>query len=169
MCELNRADDRGGGRLRGGPTPLHSLKTQRQCWRRCCKIGVSFRDLEANPRNSYMQRRLTAFLGLKAINREGSRSLQLTYTGAQTKLTWSLDDFDDNTSKQVTIFFFFFFPFFIRYLAHLHFQCYTKSPPYPPTPTPLPTHSPPLALAFPCTGAHKVCVSNGPLFPVMAD
>jgi hypothetical protein len=63
----------------------------------------------------------------------------------------------------------FFFPFFIRYLAHLHFQCYTKSPPYPPTPTPLPTHAPPLALAFPCTGAHKVCVSNGPLFPVMAD
>jgi hypothetical protein len=43
---------------------------------------------------------------------------------------------------------FFFFPFFIRYLAHLHFQCYIKSPPYPPTPTPLPTHSPFLALAF---------------------
>jgi hypothetical protein len=43
----------------------------------------------------------------------------------------------------------FFFPFFIRYLAHLHFQYYTKSPPYPPTPTPLPTHSPFLALAFP--------------------
>jgi hypothetical protein len=65
--------------------------------------------------------------------------------------------------------FFPFFPFFIRYLAHLHFQCYTKSPPYPPTPTPFPTHSPFLALAFPCTGAYKVCVSNGPLFPVMAD
>jgi hypothetical protein len=64
---------------------------------------------------------------------------------------------------------FYFFPFFIRYLAHLHFQCYTKSLPYPPTPTPLPTHSPFLALAFPCTGAYKVCVSNGPLFPVMAD
>jgi hypothetical protein len=63
----------------------------------------------------------------------------------------------------------FFFPIFIRYLAHLHFQCYTKSPPYPPTPTPLPAHSPFLALAFPCTGAYKVCVSNGPLFPVMAD
>jgi hypothetical protein len=62
-----------------------------------------------------------------------------------------------------------FFPFFIRYLAHLHFQYYTKSPPYPPTPTPLPTHSPFLALAFPCTGAYKVCLSNGPLFPVMAD
>jgi hypothetical protein len=26
-----------------------------------------------------------------------------------------------------------------------------------------------LALVFPCTGAYKVCVSNGPLFPVMAD
>jgi hypothetical protein len=50
----------------------------------------------------------------------------------------------------------FFFPFFIRYLTHLHFQCYTKSPPYPPTPTPLPTHSPFLALVFPCTGAYKV-------------
>jgi hypothetical protein len=26
-----------------------------------------------------------------------------------------------------------------------------------------------LALAFPCTGAYTVCVSNGPLFPVMAN
>jgi hypothetical protein len=64
---------------------------------------------------------------------------------------------------------FFFLKFFIRYLAHLNFQCYTKSPAYPPTPTPLPAHSPSLALAFPCSGAYKVCVSNGPLFPVMAD
>ena len=36
-------------------------------------------------------------------------------------------------------------------------------------PTPLPTHSHFLALAFPCTGAYKVCMSNGSLFPVMAD
>jgi hypothetical protein len=36
-------------------------------------------------------------------------------------------------------------------------------------PTSLPTHSHFLALAFPCTGAYKVCVTNGPLFPVMAD
>jgi hypothetical protein len=35
--------------------------------------------------------------------------------------------------------------------------------------SPLPTLSHFLALAFPCTGAYKVCVSNGPLFPVMAD
>jgi hypothetical protein len=63
--------------------------------------------------------------------------------------------------------FFFFFFFLIRCFPHLHFQCYPKSPPYPPTP--LPTHSHFLALAFPCTGAYKVCMSNGPLFPVMAD
>jgi hypothetical protein len=29
----------------------------------------------------------------------------------------------------VRVFLFFFFPFFIRYFAHLHLQCYTKSPP----------------------------------------
>ena len=70
--------------------------------------------------------------------------------------------------KKTKVSVFIFFPIFIRYLTHLHFQCYTKSPPDPPTPTPLPTHSPFFALAFPCTGAYKVCVSNGPLFPVMA-
>ena len=36
-----------------------------------------------------------------------------------------------------------------------------SSIPYPPTP--LPIHSHFLALAFPCTGAYKVCKSNGPL------
>jgi hypothetical protein len=50
----------------------------------------------------------------------------------------------------------------------IHLECYPKSPPYPP-PTSLPTHSHFLALAFPFTGAYKVCMSNGPLFPVMAD
>jgi hypothetical protein len=57
---------------------------------------------------------------------------------------------------------------FIRYFPHLHFQCYPKSPPYPHPPN-SPTHPLPiLALAFPCTGAYKVCKSNGPLFPGMA-
>jgi hypothetical protein len=37
----------------------------------------------------------------------------------------------------------------------------------PPTPLPTPSHF--LALAFPCTGAYRVCKSNGPLFPVMAN
>ena len=36
-------------------------------------------------------------------------------------------------------------------------------------PAPLPTHSCFLALAFPCTGAYKICNTKGPLFPVMAD
>ena len=36
-------------------------------------------------------------------------------------------------------------------------------------PAPLPTHSHFLALAFPCTGAYKVCKTKGPLFPMMAD
>jgi hypothetical protein len=35
-------------------------------------------------------------------------------------------------------------------------------------PTPLPTHSHFLALAFPCTEAYKVCTTNGHLFPLMA-
>jgi hypothetical protein len=66
-------------------------------------------------------------------------------------------------------YFTFFFSFFlIRYFPHLHFQCYPKGPPYPP-PNPLPTQCPFLALVFPCTGAYKVCKSNGPLFAVMID
>jgi hypothetical protein len=60
--------------------------------------------------------------------------------------------------------FFFLLLIFIRYFLHLHFQCYPKSPPYPPSP-----HSHFLALAFPCTEADKVCTTDGPLFPMMAD
>jgi hypothetical protein len=37
------------------------------------------------------------------------------------------------------------------------------------TSTPLPSHSHFLALVFPCTEAYKVCKTNGPLFPMMAD
>jgi hypothetical protein len=59
--------------------------------------------------------------------------------------------------------------FLIRYLFHLHFQCYTKSPPHAPPPTPPPTHSHFLALVFSCTEADKVCTTNGPLFPLMTD
>jgi hypothetical protein len=63
---------------------------------------------------------------------------------------------------------FYLFIYFIKYFLHLHFQCYPKSPPYPPL-TPLPTHSHFLALPFPCTEAYKVCKTNGPLFPVIAE
>jgi hypothetical protein len=37
------------------------------------------------------------------------------------------------------------------------------------TPTPLLTHSHFLALAFPCAEAYKVCNTNEPLFPMMAN
>jgi hypothetical protein len=53
-------------------------------------------------------------------------------------------------------FFFSFFFLIIRYLFHLHFKCYHKSPPHPPTRTPQPTHSHCLALAFPCTEAYSL-------------
>ena len=62
----------------------------------------------------------------------------------------------------------FLFLFLIRYFLHLHFKCYPKSPPDPPLPTLLPTHSHFLALAFPRTEAYKVCKTKGPLFPMMA-
>jgi hypothetical protein len=38
-----------------------------------------------------------------------------------------------------------------------------------PPPTPPPSHSHFLALAFPCTEAYKVCMTKGPLYPLMAD
>jgi hypothetical protein len=65
--------------------------------------------------------------------------------------------------------FFFLLFFFITYFPQLHFQCYPKSLPHPPRPTSLPIRSHFLTLAFPCTGAYKVCLSSGPLFTVMAD
>jgi hypothetical protein len=67
------------------------------------------------------------------------------------------------------VFIFFLSFFLIRYLFHLHFQCYTKSPPHALPPTSPTTHSHFLALVFPCTEADKVCTNNGPLFAVMAD
>jgi hypothetical protein len=59
------------------------------------------------------------------------------------------------------------------FLLHI-FLNYTSNaiPKVPHTlPSHFPTHSFPffVALAFPCTGAYTVCVSSGPLFPVMAD
>jgi hypothetical protein len=81
----------------------------------------------------------------------------------------------------IVSFFSSFSQIFIRYLFHLHFQCYHKSPPHAPpltppltprpihSPTPPPTHSHFLALLFPCTEVYKVCMTNGPLFPLMAD
>jgi hypothetical protein len=86
-----------------------------------------------------------------------------------------------STAFQSSIFLsFFFFFFFFDLMSMIFFFYYVfssitfpmlsqESPTPSPHPTPLPTHSHFLALAFPCTGAYKVCLTNGPLFPVMAD
>jgi hypothetical protein len=96
----------------------------------------------------------------------------------------------------VSVYFITKYNFFIRYFLHLYFfflficlfgrgilflflllciflnyisNAIPKVPHTLPPPTPLPTHSHFLALAFPCTGAYKVCLTNGPLFPLMAQ
>jgi hypothetical protein len=69
--------------------------------------------------------------------------------------------FHSNDSLIMKYFTLIFFPIFIRYLAHLHFQCYTKSPPYPPTPTPLPTHFPFWAWRSPVLGHIKFACPMG--------
>jgi hypothetical protein len=72
-----------------------------------------------------------------------------------------------------SFFFFNFFLFFLKYFLLHIFLNYISSaiPKLPHTlpPTHISTHSHFLTLAFPCTGAYKVCASNGPLFPVMVD
>ena len=67
-----------------------------------------------------------------------------------------------------------FFLLLTFFFKNLVFSSFTfpvlsqKSPiPYPPTPPPIHSHF--LAPAFPCTEAYKVCKTNGPLFPLMAD
>ena len=66
-----------------------------------------------------------------------------------------------------------FFIYFLKYfLLHIFLNYISNDIPKVPhtlPPTSLPTHSHFLALAVPCTGAYKVCLSGGPLFPVMAD
>jgi hypothetical protein len=64
----------------------------------------------------------------------------------------------------ISFFKYFLLCIFLNYISN----AIPKVPHILPPPTPLPNHSHFLALAFPCTGAYKVCVSNGPLFPVMA-
>jgi hypothetical protein len=68
----------------------------------------------------------------------------------------------------INVNFFFLFSFLLGIFLVYIFNAIPKVPHTHP-PNPLPTHSPFLALAFPCTGAYKACKSNGPLFAVMAD
>jgi hypothetical protein len=60
---------------------------------------------------------------------------------------------------------------FLKFLLDIFFIYISNAiqkVPYSP-PTPLPTHSHFLALAFPCTGAYKVFNTKGSLFLVMAN
>jgi hypothetical protein len=61
---------------------------------------------------------------------------------------------------------------FLIFLLHIFLNYISNAiPKVPHTLPPLPYPPIPicLALAFPFTGAYTVCVSNGPLFPVMAN
>jgi hypothetical protein len=58
-----------------------------------------------------------------------------------------------------------FFKIFLLGIFLIYISNAIPKVPHPtPPPTPLPTHSHFLALAFPCTGAYKVCKFNGSLF-----
>jgi hypothetical protein len=56
-----------------------------------------------------------------------------------------------------------FFSIFLLGIFLIYISNANPKVPHTLPPTPLPTHSHFLALAFPCTGAYKVCLSNGPL------
>jgi hypothetical protein len=62
----------------------------------------------------------------------------------------------------------FFIIFFLLGIFFIYISNAIPKVPYNP-PTPLPTHSQFLALVFPYTETYKVCKTNGPLFPLMAD
>jgi hypothetical protein len=72
-------------------------------------------------------------------------------------------------SSSCSFFILFFFLNFLLDIFLIYISNAIPKVPHTLPPTPLHTHSHFLALAFPCTGAYKVCKSNGPLFPVMAD
>jgi hypothetical protein len=62
-----------------------------------------------------------------------------------------------------------FWLFFLLGILFIYFSNAIAKVPHALPRTPLPTHSHFLALAVPCTEAYKVCKTNGPLFPLMAD
>jgi hypothetical protein len=74
------------------------------------------------------------------------------------------DKLTNTPNGAIPFFFFFKLRIFLIYISNA-----IPKVPHTLPHTPLPTHSHFLALAVPCTRAYKVCMSNGPLFPVMAD
>jgi hypothetical protein len=74
-----------------------------------------------------------------------------------------------NTNEYFLFFNIFLFIYFLLGIFLVYIFNAIPKVPHTHPPNPLPTYSPFLALGFPCTGAYKVCKSNGPLFAVMAD
>jgi hypothetical protein len=70
---------------------------------------------------------------------------------------------------QTYIYFFSLEIIFLLGIFFIHISSAIPKVPHTLPPTPLPTLSHFLALAFPCTEAYKVCKTNGPLFPMMAN
>jgi hypothetical protein len=60
------------------------------------------------------------------------------------------------------------FKYFLLHIFLNHISNAIPKIPYTLPPLPYPPIPIFLALASPCTGAYTVCMSNGPLFPVMA-
>jgi hypothetical protein len=78
-------------------------------------------------------------------------------------------DFIENTYSAFDIVFFLlsFFFFLLRIFLNYISNAIPKAPPSSPPPPRL-TY-PPIPTFWPCTGAYKVCLSNGHLFLVMAN
>jgi hypothetical protein len=72
-------------------------------------------------------------------------------------------------AEDYSFFFLFLFLIFLLGIFLIYISNAIPKVPHTLPPTPLPTHSHFLALAFPCTEAYKVYITNGPLFPLMAD
>ena len=82
----------------------------------------------------------------------GSIKVKEGFLDSQWAITWGFQDkaqqaiparnflsfFFQNLFIFIYLHFFFSLIFFIMYFPQLHFQCYTKSPPYPPPPLPYP-------------------------------
>jgi hypothetical protein len=62
-----------------------------------------------------------------------------------------------------------FLKYFYYIFSSITFPMLSQKSPMPSPPLPYPPIPIFLALASPCTGAYTVCMSNGPLFPVMAN
>jgi hypothetical protein len=62
-----------------------------------------------------------------------------------------------------------FFCNFLLGIFFIYISSTIQKVPHTLPPNPLPTHSHFLALAFHYTGAYKVCTTNGPLLPLMAN